>query len=738
MSQQSVQKFRRDFGTQPLIIESGRVAELAHGAVTVQYGDTVVLATVVVGKEPREGVDFFPLLVDYEERLYAAGKISGSRWIKREGRPSENAILTARLIDRPLRPLFPKTYRNDVQIIVTVLAFDGQNDPDIISIIAASTALGQTEAPFAGPIAAARVGLINGEFVLNPTRDQLRESTLDLVVAGTPDRVMMLEAGMDQIPEEKVEAAIAFAQSHFGAILELQRDVATATKKAKAAADAANPTVIIEEIHAAVTKELGDQLQVVVRELDHEKREAQLKQFEGQVLSSLEGHYKQVDIKTAFGKLVDKEIRQAILVNNHRPDGRAIDEVRSLQIETMVLPRVHGSALFARGQTQVLSIVTLGSPGEEQMIETMEEETTKRFMHHYNFPSFSTGEVRPVRSPSRREIGHGALAERALVPIIPTKEVFPYTVRVVSEVLSSNGSTSMASTCGSMLALMDAGVPVTDIVAGIAMGLVTEREESGTPGQPSTIKQWKVLTDLQGLEDFAGDMDFKVAGTASGVTAIQLDIKIDGLTTEIIHDTLVRAQTARLFILGKMKKVLPEPRPELSAYAPRIYPHKIPVEKIGELIGPGGKVINKIITDCGGKEVLSIDIDDDGTVMVSSHDAAAAARALEMIKGTTQDIELGKIYTGEVKAIQRDRMSGKEIGAIVQLTAKHDGMVHISEISEERIANVSDVLHVGDRIPVLVKEIDRDRGRISLSYKAAKGAVLEKVDRPPHEHEHQS
>lgn len=726
MEPKSVKEFHAAFGERELRIETGRVAGLAHGAVTVQYGETIVLATAVVGKEPRDGVDFFPLLVDYEERLYAAGKISGSRWVKREGRPSENAILTARLIDRPLRPLFPKSYRNDVQVIVTVLVFDGQNDPDVISILAASAALMQTTAPFKGPIVAARVGLVKDAFVLNPTRDQMKDSTLDLVVAGTPDRVMMLEAGCAEIPEAKVEAAIAFAQSHFGPLIDLQKDVTTAVKKDRAsvakAETEADAVVVVPDIHAAVKRELGAKLKEALRTGNHEERHATLRAFERQVLSQLEGHFKQIDLKTAFGKLVDQEIRAAILDSDIRPDGRAIDEIRPIQVETTVLPRVHGSAIFARGQTQVLSIVTLGSPGEEQWIETMEEEGVKRFMHHYNFPPYSTGEVKPIRGASRREIGHGALAERALVPIIPDKEAFPYTIRVVSEVMSSNGSSSMASTCGSMLALMDAGVPVKDIVTGIAMGLITDRQESETPGVASTIKRFKILTDLQGLEDFAGDMDFKVAGTAKGITAIQLDIKIDGLTKEIISETLVRARAAREKILTAMTAVLAKPRPELSPLAPRITSVKIPVEKIGELIGPGGKVINKIITDCGGKEVLTIDIEEDGTVMISSHDAGAAKLAEEMIRGVTVDIEVGQIYQGEVKAIQKNRDTGVEIGAIVQLTPKHDGMVHISEISQERIAKVSDVLHVGDKIPVFVKEVDRDRGRISLSYKSAKNA----------------
>ncbi len=735
MVQQSVQTFSRTFGEQELTIETGKVAGLADGTATLRYGDTVVLATVVVGKAPRDGIDFFPLLVDYEERLYAAGKISGSRFMKREGRPSENAVLTARLIDRPLRPLFPKTYRNDVQVIVTVLAFDGQNDPDVLSIVAASTALCQTQAPFAGPIAAARVGMIDGTFILNPTRDQMETSTMDLVVAGTPERVMMLEAGMEHISEETVEEAIAFAQANFAPLVDLQREVAEKNRRPKSD-QPTPPMVSFDEILAAVKAEIADQLPPVVRELDRAARALVLAELEVQVMTKFEGKYKQAELKNAVTVLFEKEVRRAILEDDFRPDGRKLDEVRPLGIELDVLPRVHGSALFSRGETQVLSIVTLGSPGAEQMIETMEEETTKRFMHHYNFPPFSTGEVRPIRGASRREIGHGALAERALAQVIPVKDVFPYTVRVVSEVLSSNGSTSMGSTCGSMLALMAAGVPVTGIVSGIAMGLVTERIPADTPGEPAKITRFKVLTDLQGLEDFSGDMDFKVTGTEKGVTAIQLDIKIDGLTPEIIHETFVKARTARLFIRAEMLKVIAEPRAELSPYAPRITAIKIPVEKIGELIGPGGKVINKIITDCGGKEILTIDIEDDGTVTVSSHDATASQKAMGLIEAITKDIEVGQIYTGEIKAIQRDRMSGKEIGAIVQLTPKHDGMVHISQVADYRVEKVSDVLHVGDLIPVLVKEIDRDRGRISLSYKDAKTPMMERVEQPPKGHRH--
>lgn len=713
-----MQSFSRPFGEEALKFETGRLAGLADGAVVMHYGETVVLATVVIGKEPREGVDFFPLLVDYEERLYAAGKISGSRWVKREGRPSENAILTARLIDRPIRPLFPKTYRRDVQIIVTILAYDGVHDPDVLSINAASAALLLTHAPFGGPIAAARVGRLDDQFVLNPTVSQQAASDLDLVVVGTPDRVMMLEAGAKQLPEELIEEAIAFAQGQFGEILALQHELADAVRKEPRVTP--EETALLPEIQEKIREHLGGGLRTAIRTIDKDRRRQDLDAFEAQILTSLEGQYKQIDIRTAFGKLVDTEIRQAILHDDLRPDGRKIDEVRPLSIDVNILPRVHGSALFSRGETQALSIVTLGAPGEHQWIETMEQEGVKRFMHHYNFPPFSVGDVSPLRGASRREIGHGALAERALAQVIPEKEVFPYTIRVVSEVLTSNGSTSMASTCGAMLALMDAGVPVTDIVAGIAMGLMTERTPSETPGTPSQIKKFKVLTDLQGLEDFAGDMDFKIAGTATGVTAIQLDIKIDGLTTEIIHETLLAARKARLFILDEMKKVLATPRADLSPHAPRILTIKIDPDKIGELIGPGGKTINKIIEEAGGRELVSIDIEDDGMVMISATDVEAGKKALALVEQLTKSLEVGELYTGTVTSIQKNRLTGQEIGAIVQITPYHDGMVHVSEIAEERIPDVSSVLKVGDQIPVVIKEIDKERGRISLSHKAAK------------------
>lgn len=703
-----VKTFKTKLGDKDLVLEVGKLASQATGSVIAHYGDTVILATAVITAEPREGVDFFPLLVDYEERLYAAGKISGSRFIKREGRPSDQAILTCRLIDRPIRPLFPKDFRRDVQIVITVLSFDPASDPDVVSIVAASAALIQAGAPFEGPVAAVRVGLDDKDkFILNPPQDELKKSKLDLVVAGTKDKVMMLEAGAKEIGEEKMLQAIEFGHKNLLPLIKIQEEMAKEIEK-----------IVVEkpadDIHQEIKKIMGGKLKKVVKEVDKEKRNQDLKEFEEEVLTSLEGSFKQVDLKTAFSSLLEKEVREAILKDNHRPDNRKLDEVRPIDIEIGILPRTHGSGLFSRGQTQALSIATLGGPGEEQVIETMEEEGEKRYMHHYNFPPFSTGEVRPMRSVGRREIGHGSLAERALIPVIPAKEEFPYTIRVVSEILSSNGSSSMAAVCGSTLALMDAGVPIKVPVAGIAMGLVTD--ESG--------KEYKLLTDIQGLEDFGGDMDFKVAGTKDGITAIQLDIKISGLDMKIIQETLRQAKKTRLEILQKMLRVIPVPRKELSPFAPRISIVKINPEKIGELIGPGGKTINKIIMECGGKEITNIDIDEDGTVSISSNDVQMSQKAVNMVKDITKEIKTGETLTGVVKAIQKDRISGKEIGAIVQLTPKMDGMVHISQIADYRVPKVSDVLHVGDRIPVVVIDIDKERGRISLSYKAAKGPLL--------------
>lgn len=692
------------FGNKELTLETGKLAGLAGGSITARYQDTVVLATAVVAPEAKEGADFFPLMVEFEERFYAAGKISGSRFIKREGRPSDQAVLAGRKIDRPIRPLFPKNYRNDVQIIITVLSFDNSIDVDVVATIAASAALMQTNAPFKGPIAAINVGLIEGQFVFNPTEEEMEKSDLNLTIAGTKERIMMIEAEGLEVPEEVVYKAMEEGHRAMQEAIAIQHQIAADSR------DEAPET--IEEkmmgVHAEVYNLASDKIKAALSELDKALREAKLKEYETEALSSLEGTYKQIDIKNAFAKVVEKEIRAMILEQGIRPDGRAMDEIRPLAIEVGFLPRPHGSALFTRGQTQALTVATLASPGMEQLIDTMEGESTKRFMHHYNFPPFSTGEVRPVRGASRREIGHGYLAEKALKPMIPSSDDFPYTIRLVTEILSSNGSSSMAATCGSTLALMDAGVPIKAPVAGIAMGLVTSPDAS----------EYRILSDLQGLEDFAGDMDFKVAGTAKGVTAIQMDTKIVGLTFDIIRDTLAQAHTGRMEILGVMLDTIAKPREELSKYAPRIEAIKINPDKIGELIGPGGKTIKKVIEECGGKEITSIDIEDDGTVMVSSIDPEMGDKAISTIKAMTREVVVGEILTGEVVEIKKDRITNKEIGAIVRITPRLEGMVHISQVSEQRIEKVSDVLKIGQSVTVKVLEVDPIKNRLSLSIKA--------------------
>ncbi|MBM2820692.1 MAG: polyribonucleotide nucleotidyltransferase, polyribonucleotide nucleotidyltransferase [Candidatus Berkelbacteria bacterium] len=717
-----MKEFKTQLGSKELIISTGKLAELASGSVTVRYGDTVVLATAVVSPEPKEDIDFFPLLVDYEERLYAAGKISGSRFIKREGRPSEAAILACRLIDRPIRPLFPKGYYNDVQVVITVLSFDLENDPDVISIIAASAALSQSVAPFEGPISAVRVGLINDKFVANPTETEMENSILDLVVAGTKEKVMMLEAGSKEVDEKTMVEAIKFGQKALQPGIEVQKDLITETKHTLQEVE--EPEIIKE-----IKKYLGKKIADVVTQMDKAKREEQIEAFEKQILENFEGNYKQVELKSAFGNILEKAVREAVIEKELRPDGRKLDEIRPISMEVGLLPRTHGSGLFTRGQTQVLSIVTLGAPGEEQIIETMEEEGTKRYMHHYNFPPFATGEAKPMRSTSRREIGHGALAERAILPVLPNHDEFPYTIRVVSEVLASNGSSSMAATCGSTLALMDAGIPIKAPVAGIAMGLMTMDDPStsldSTRDKPLGTGKYKILTDIQGIEDFAGDMDFKITATKKGITAIQLDTKLKGMEIEILAEALQRARKANDEILAKIDEVLSEPRKELSKYAPRIQTLKISVEKIGEVIGPGGKTIRKLIEECGGKEVTSIDLEDDGTVTVASTDSAMGEKAITTIENMTKEVVVGQIYEGPVTSILKDRMRGNEIGAIVQVLPNQDGLVHISQIANQRVEKIEDFLKIGQVVKVKVMEVDKERGRVSLSIKAANGPERE-------------
>lgn len=686
-----------DFSPGKLRIETGELAKLAAGAVKVTWGDTVVLAAVTTTGEPREGVDFFPLLVDFEERLYAAGKISGSRFIKREGRPSEEAVLAARLIDRPIRPLFPKSFKNDIQVVLTVLSYDENFDPDVAATIAASAALRVAKTPFQGPIAAARVGFLDERFVLNPSRSQREESLLNLVVAGTKDKVLMLEGETRFLTEEQIAEAIDFALKQFKPILDLQEQLFPAKEYAFVGAPSEESRVLSE-----VRKITGAKIAKAARLADKEKREDDLSQLMEELAVKFEGTFKQADIKTAFDELVEAEVKEVVLQENRRIDGRGLTEIRPLAMKAAYLPRTHGSALFSRGQTQVLSIVTLGGPGERQVVETMEEESTKRFMHHYNFPPFSTGEVKPLRSVSRREIGHGALVERALLPILPSAESFPYTIRVVSEVLSSNGSTSMASICASTLALMDAGVPIKEPVAGISIGLMSK----DTTYQPET---YKLLVDIQGIEDFGGEMDFKVAGTKTGITGIQLDIKSAGLPLSLVKEALGLAHQSRLTILEEMEKLLAKPRPELSPLAPRLVTLKINPSKIGALIGPGGKVINRIISEAGGRDVLSIDIEDDGTVTLSSEKSQILKKAVSEVEGLTWEPEVGEIYDGKIVKIM-------DFGAFVAIKPGVEGLIHISKLSDQRVERVSDVVKEGQSVKVKLLSID-EQDRLNFSLK---------------------
>lgn len=710
-----VKQFETEIGGKKLTIEVGRFAGQADGACTVRYGDTVVLATAVMSSKQREGIDYFPLLVDYEERLYAAGKIKGSRFIKREGRPTDEAILTSRLVDRSIRPFFNETIRNDVQVVITCLSVDQENDSDLPGLIAASCALSISRIPWAGPVAGVRVGQINGEWVLNPTYEAREKSILDLVVVGNTDKIVMLEAGAKEVPENVVIDGLKFGQKHIKKILEListvQKDlgvpkiaVPEPTDEEKQAAELLN-----KKVTEFAAPKVQAMLAMTEKTARAEAKTAALAELDEQ-LKSDNNVSKELRLKAPaiFEHLMDESVRRRVLDSGIRADGRKPDEIRTLTAEVGLLPRTHGSGLFQRGETQVLSIVTLGSPGDELVLDTMEESGKKRYMHHYNFPGFSVGEVAPLRGPGRREIGHGALAEKALIPVLPDKEAFPYTIRVVSEVLSSNGSSSMASTCGSTLALMDAGVPITKPVAGISTGLMTD-EATG---------KFVLLTDIQGMEDHVGEMDFKITGTKDGITAIQLDIKNSGLTMEVCEQTFARSKSARDIILAKMAESIAEPRPELSQYAPRITSIRIDPAKIRDVIGKGGETINEIIDQCGGKDVIKIDIEDDGLIMITSHSSEMSDKATEWIKQLTYDVQIGEEFEGKVTQIVADRNSGAEIGAIVEFMPGKDGMVHISELSEERVPDVSSVVKVGDTMKVKVMEVDKERGRISLSHKA--------------------
>ncbi|MFQ5933023.1 MAG: polyribonucleotide nucleotidyltransferase [Dehalococcoidia bacterium] len=680
--------FQRTVGGRTLTVETGKLAEQAHGSVTVTYGDTIVLVTACMAPQPRPGADFFPLTVDFEERLYAAGKIPGG-FFKREGRPGQDAILTCRLVDRPLRPLFSSSLRNEIQIIITVLSTDRENEPEIPAIIGASAALSISEIPFKGPVAGSRVGYINGELVLNPTFTELA----DLVVVGNRDAVVMVEAGAKEVPEQLALDAVRYGQEANQEVLDLQQELIKACAKPKIAVP--EEPAADEEFQKAVSAHLGDRLDEALGQVRRGDRETVLAELEEDVIEKLGQQYPAETIAGAVQSQVKKAVRAKILDAGIRPDGRGLEELRDISCEVGLLPRTHGSGMFTRGQTQVLAITTLGSLGEMQKIDNISQEERKRFMHHYNFPPFSVGETRRIGSPGRREIGHGALAERALAPVIPDEEEFPYTIRLVSETLGSNGSTSMASVCGSSLSLMDAGVPVKAAVAGVAIGLVTD--DNG---------RHAVLTDIAGIEDAMGDMDFKVAGTDRGMTAWQMDLKLTGLTMEIIEKAMAQAVDGRRQILDVMNGTIRAPRSDLSRYAPRITQITIDREKIGSVIGPGGKTIRSIIEETG----TTVDVDDDGTVTIGATDPEAAGKAVELIEKLTSDVEVGAIYTGKVTRIMN-------FGAFVEILPGKEGLVHISELAPHRVNSVEDVVKVDDEITVMVTELDR-LGRINLSRRA--------------------
>lgn len=691
-------------GGRTMTFQTGLIGKQAGGAIVLRYGDTVVSAFATGSAEPRAGIDFFPLTVEFEERLYAAGKIPGG-FIKREGRPSEKAILSARLIDRPIRPLFPEGFRNDVQVVAMVMSVDQDCASDITAINAASAALTISNVPFEGPVAAVTVGLVDEKFVLNPTVAQSEKSRMHLTVAGTKDAVMMVEAGAKEVPEEEMLEAIMFGHAEIVRLAEFievfQKEALSMglAKEKMEVKSIALPQVILE----AVNRYAYDKMDKAVRVEEKKAREAAVDAVKAEVLAYFAEEFPEEEkiIKTILEDMVHKIVRRLITVEHIRPDGRALDEIRPIAVEVGILPRTHGTGLFTRGQTQVLTVATLGAVGDEQILDGLGLEESKRYMHHYNFPPFSVGETRPMRGPGRREIGHGALAERALSPVIPDEAEFPYTIRLVSEVLESNGSSSMASVCGSTLSLMDAGVPIKAPVAGVAMGLIKEDEHIA------------ILTDIQGMEDHDGDMDFKVAGTKDGVTALQMDIKIAGVSREILSQALTQAKTGRLFILEKMLHVIENPRPQLSPFAPRIITTSIHPDKIRDVIGAGGKTIKKIIEETGVK----IDIEDDGRVFISAIDGEAGEKALKIVQALTQDVEVGKIYNGRVTRTMDFGAFVEVIPGVLGLSGK-EGLVHISQLAYNRVEKVEDVVRVGDAILVKATGIDK-QGRLNLSRKEA-------------------
>jgi len=693
-----VKNWNYDLAGREFTFETGKLAKQANGSVMVRYGDSVVLVTATMSK-PREGIDYLPLMVNYEERVYAIGKIPGSI-TRREGRPRDSATLNARLIDRPLRPLFPEGFRHDIQVIATVLSVDDDCEPDILAMNGASAALTLSDIPFAGPIAGVKVGLVDGELVINPKEEEQENSDLELTVAGTDDAVLMVEAGANEVSEEKMVEAIELAHKEIKKLVKLQKQMREEAGKEKYNFQKEE---LDQSIYTEVKNYAKDKMDKAVRTKDKKTRENNVDSVKEETKEYFEEKYKDNNelenilshVSRSLEKILKNSIRSLIVNENIRPDGRKTDEIRPIWCEVGILPRAHGTGVFTRGQTQAMSVATLGASSDEQVLFGLGEEETKRYMHHYNFPPYSVGETNPLRSPGRREIGHGTLGEKALRPMLPSEKDFPYTLRVVSEVLESNGSTSQASICGSSLALMDAGVPLKKSVAGIAMGLLKENDEI------------RILSDIQGLEDHYGDMDFKVAGTKDGITALQMDIKIKGISVDIMKKALAQAKEGRLHILSKMNEVLAEPRQELSEYAPSMISMKIDPDKIGSVIGPGGKTINKIIDETDAK----IDIEDDGSINILADDQENGEKAREMIEELTKDVEVGEIYEGKVKRVVN-------FGAFVEILPGKEGLVHISELADYHVKKVEDILKVGDTVPVKVIEID-NQDRINLSRKEA-------------------
>jgi len=700
---EKVKKFETEIAGRKLIIESGLFANQANASVVARYGDTVVLATAVMSPEAREGINYFPLMVDYEEKFYASGKIKGSRFIKREGRPTDEAVLNSRLIDRALRPLFNQQMRNEVQIITTVLSIDQKNDPALVGTLAASTALAISDIPWNGPIGAVRIGEIDNQPVINPINGEREKSLYDIFACGIEGKINMIETSAKEVEEDKILKALLEGQKTIDQIVSFIKNIQKEIGKLKTKVNLFLPS---EDFAREILEKFSGRLQPALFQKDHLAQKKLQSELFFDVKNYVKEKYsddweqKSELALAAIDAEMQKIFNEAILERDERPDGRKLDKIRPISCQVGVLPRTHGSALFTRGETQALTTVTLGAPGMEQVIDTMEFDEKKRFMHHYNFPPFSVGEVRPMRGPGRREIGHGALAEKALLPVIPPKESFPYTIRLVSEILSSNGSSSMASVCGSNLALLDAGVPTTAVVGGISVGIVV-----GVDGK------YKLLTDIQGPEDHFGGMDFKIAGSVKGITAIQLDVKIDGLTPDMIRDTFELSRKNRIEIINKMNEVLASPRTELSPFAPRILTLQINPEKIRDVIGPGGKVINQIIDETG----VEIDIEDDGLVFITAENPEAGAKALEWVKNITHEVAPGEIFQGRVTRIMN-------FGAFVEILPGQEGLVHVSEISEKRIKQVEDVLKVGQIIKVKVKEID-NLGRINLTMRGLESNI---------------